>query len=200
MFVDAQKASEWRKGGFSPVLNEYRNTPEQNRSTTLICRVLALKQAHPQPAAGLAPDALDFSLDRKQSCPTIETFDLYEKTHPLAGMPFGLPAIDPADQEQIVRWIEQGAPDEGPPPLSAREEADIAAWERFLNGDSLKERLMSRYLYEHLFLAHLYLNDTVAGPAFRLARSTTPPGQPVSLIATCSTWIRASAQPMASRR
>jgi hypothetical protein len=99
-------------------------------------------------------------------------------------MPFGLPAIDPADQEQIVRWIEQGAPDEGPPPLSAREEADIAAWERFLNGDSLKERLMSRYLYEHLFLAHLYLNDTVAGPAFRLARSTTPPGQPVSLIAT----------------
>jgi len=56
-----------------------------------------------------------------------------------------------------------GAPDDGPTQLSAREEAEIAAWERFLNGDSLKERLMSRYLYEHLFLAHLYLNDAVEG-------------------------------------
>jgi Fatty acid cis/trans isomerase (CTI) len=184
LFVDAQKASEWRNRDFSPVLNEYRDTPEQNRSASLIYRVLALKQAHPQPTAGLAPDVLDFGLDRKQSCPKIETFDLYEKTHPLAGMPFGLPGIDPADQEQIVRWVEQGAPDEGPAPLSAQEEADIAAWERFLNGDSRKERLMSRYLYEHLFLAHLYLNDAATGPAFRLVRSATPPGQPISVIAT----------------
>jgi len=67
-----------------------------------------------------------------------------------------------------------------PTQLSAREEAEIAAWERFLNGDSLKERLMSRYLYEHLFLAHLYLNDAVEGPAFRLVRSATPPRQPIS--------------------
>ncbi|HUI19565.1 MAG TPA: fatty acid cis/trans isomerase [Methylocella sp.] len=183
LFVDAQKASEWRKRGFSPVLNEYRNTPEVNRSASLIYRILALKQAHPQPTAGLAPGDLDFSLDRKQSCPKIETFDLYEKTHPLAGMPFGLPGIAPADQEQIDRWIEQGAPDEGPPTLSGREEAEIAAWERFLNGNSLKERLMSRYLYEHLFLAHLYLNDAAGGPIFRLVRSATPPGQPVSDIA-----------------
>ena len=184
LFVDAQKASEWRKRGFSPVLNEYKNTPEQNRSASLIYRVLALKQAHPQPTAGLAPDVFDFGLDRKQSCPKIEIFDLYEKTHPLAGMPFGLPGIDPADQEQIIRWIEQGAPDDGPTQLSAREEAEIAAWERFLNGDTLKERLMSRYVYEHLFLAHLYLNDAVEGPAFRLVRSATPPRQPISIIAT----------------
>ncbi len=184
LFVDAQKASEWRKRGFSPVLNEYKNTPEQNRSASLIYRVLALKRDHPQPTAGLAPDILDFGLDRKQSCPKIETFDLYGKTHPLAGMPFSLPGIDPADLKQIIRWIEEGAPDEGPSPLSGREEADIAAWERFLNGNSLKERLMSRYLYEHLFLAHLYLNDAVAGPVFRLVRSATPPGQPVSVIAT----------------
>ncbi|MGA9599034.1 MAG: fatty acid cis/trans isomerase, partial [Methylocystis sp.] len=152
LFVDAQKASDWRKRGFSPVLNEYKNTPEQNRSASLIYRVLALKQAHAQSSGALAPDVLDFGLDRKQSCPKIEIFDLYEKAHPLAGMPFGLPGIDPSDQEQIIRWIEQGAPDEGPTRLSAREEAEIAAWERFLNGDSLKERLMSRYLYEHLFL------------------------------------------------
>jgi hypothetical protein len=184
LFIDAQNASEWRKKGFSPVLNEYRNAPEQNRALSLIYRLIAMKQANPQPASGPAPDALDFGLDRKQSCPKIETFDLYQKTHPLAGMPFGLPGIDPADQDLIGRWIEQGAPDEGPAPLSGREEAALAEWERFLNGDSFKERLMSRFLYEHLFLAHLYLDDALDGPAFRLVRSATPPGQKISVIAT----------------
>ena len=43
LFLDAQKASEWRKKGFSPVLNEYRNSPEQNRALSLIYRVLGLK-------------------------------------------------------------------------------------------------------------------------------------------------------------
>ena len=28
-------------------------------------------------------------------------------------------------------------------------------WEAFFNGDSLKQRLMARYMYEHLFLANL---------------------------------------------
>jgi len=34
----------------------------------------------------------------------------------------------------------------------------VQAWETFLNGDSTKERLASRYLYEHLFPAHLYFD------------------------------------------
>jgi hypothetical protein len=184
LFTDAQKASQWREKGFSPVLNEYRDSPEQNRALSLIWRTLALKRANPQPASGPAPDALDFGANRKQSCPKIETFDFYQKTHPLAGMPFGLPGIDLADEDLIVRWIEQGAPDEGPPPLSGDEKAKIAEWEHFLNGDSFKERLMSRFLYEHLFLAQLYLNDAGDGPAFRLVRSATPPGQPISIVAT----------------
>jgi len=136
-----------------------------------------IKTGSPQPTAGLAPDVLDFGLDRKQSCPKIEIFDLYEKPIHSLGC-FRLAGIDRADQEQIIRWIEQGAPDDGPTQLSAREEAEIAAWERFLNGDSLKERLMSRYLYEHLFLAHLYLNDAVEGLLFRLVRSATPRDNP----------------------
>ncbi len=184
LFVDAQKASEWRKKGFSPVLSEYKNSPEQNRALSLIYRVLAMKRDNPPPAGGYAPDTLDFSLDRKQSCPKIDTFDLYQKTHRLAGMPYGLPGVDPADQDLIVKWIEQGAPDEGPAPLSASEEMAIVEWELFLNGDSFKERLMSRFLYEHLFLAHLYLNDAPGGPAFHLLRSASPPGQPISILAT----------------
>ena len=51
-------------------------------------------------------------------------------------------------------------------------------------GDSLREQLASRYLYEHLYLAHLVFDAWPEGPFFRLVRSRTPPGQPVDEIAS----------------
>ena len=57
-------------------------------------------------------------------------------------------------------------------------------WEAFLNGGTAKERLMSRYLYEHLFLAHLYLRDAPDAHPWRMVRSVTPPGEPVHEIAS----------------
>ena len=64
------------------------------------------------------------------------------------------------------------------------QQRQVQAWESFLNGASPKERLMSRYLYEHLFLGHLYFQDDPAHRPFRLVRSTTPPGQPVRPLAS----------------
>ncbi|MGD8803655.1 MAG: fatty acid cis/trans isomerase, partial [Gammaproteobacteria bacterium] len=60
----------------------------------------------------------------------------------------------------------------------------INQWETFLNGDSDKEKLVSRYLYEHLFQAHLHFEATGAREFYRLVRSATPPGKPVEVIAT----------------
>jgi hypothetical protein len=44
---------------------------------------------------------------------------------------------------------------------------------------------MSRYLYEHLYLAHLYFDDLSHRQFFRLVRSRTPPGRPIDFISTC---------------
>jgi hypothetical protein len=49
------------------------------------------------------------------------------------------------------------------PRCRRRSIAQIAAWEAFLNQDSPKVRLASRYIYEHLFLAHLHFADGDAG-------------------------------------
>jgi hypothetical protein len=174
LFVDAQRPSEWRQQGFFPVLNERAPTPEANLATSLLYRSLALKREHP---LGV-PD------DRKHSCPRVETFDSYARGSPMAGMPYGLPALAPAEHEALTRWLAAGAPYEGPPALSPEAARQVAAWETFLNGDSMKERLMSRYLYEHLFLGFLYFEGDPAQRPFRLVRSATPPGTPVSLIAT----------------
>jgi hypothetical protein len=68
--------------------------------------------------------------------------------------------------------------------LEAGARSHISEWETFLNGETPKEQLMSRYLYEHLFLAHLYFDDLPARLFFRLVRSTTPPGEAIDFIAT----------------
>ena len=81
-------------------------------------------------------------------------------------------------------WVQKGAPYIEPPELSRIIKHSIEQWESFLNQTALKSRLMSRYLYEHLFLASLYFKDLDDTQFFRLVRSRTPPGALVDEIAT----------------
>jgi hypothetical protein len=197
MFEDAHSNAQWREKGFYPVLNERANTAKANRDGSVLLRMLTLKQANPLPPAYPLPDTFDFSLDREQSCPKIEEFPEYARKHPLAGMPYGLPALSAEELTTIRRWIELGSPRDEMAPLHTSDQQQIALWELFLNGNSLKQQLMSRYIYEHWFLAHLYFNEGMgkhfakqgtdtAGKRtfFRLVRSRTPPGTPIELIAT----------------
>ena len=52
------------------------------------------------------------------------------------------------------------------------------------NNVSNKRRLVARYLYEHLFQAHLHFDGTDNREFYRLVRSTTAPGKPVEVIPT----------------
>ncbi len=184
LFVDAERASQWRDKGFFPVLNERQPTPAAELAGSVLYRALALKQAHPLPPVTVLPEPFDFSLDRAQSCPTIEEFAGYEEKFPLGGMPYGLPGLADDELSTVTRWLEAGAPYEGPMPLSAIQQREVTQWEAFLNGDSHKEQLMGRYVYEHLFLGHLHFELDPGHRFFRIVRSRTPPGEPVDLVAT----------------
>jgi hypothetical protein len=185
LFVDAQSNAEWRKKGFYPVLNERAMTPEANREASVLYRLLRLKRTHPLPAGAVLPkDRFDFSLDREQQCPAIEEMDRFEQKFPQWGMPFGLPGLTDREYATLTRWIEAGAPYRDPLPLPDAYLKRIADWERFLNGDSLKTQLMSRYVYEHWFLGNLYFDDLPGREYFQLVRSKTPPGRPIEVIAT----------------
>jgi len=184
LFVDAQTASAWRAHGFYPVLNERAQTSTANLYGSVLFRMLDLKRRHPLPDVKVLPKSFDFSLNRDQQCTSIEEFDRYERKYPLWGMPYGMPGLSETERATLVRWLEQGAPYEGPAPLPPPVARQVREWEQFLNGESLKERLTSRYLYEHLFLAHLHFDSDPDRHYFRLVRSSTPPGQPVREIAT----------------
>ena len=184
LFMDAQLPSQWREKGFHPVLNERTPSPANNLAASVLYRSLALKQAHPLPDEPVLSKAFDFSLDRTQSCPNLAEFDAYERDHPLAGMPYGLPGLDAREQGVLTRWLAAGSPDEPAPPLAPAVARQVADWERFLNGSSNKERLMSRYLYEHLFLGHLVFEGDAARQSFRIVRSAAAPGTPGVPLAT----------------
>lgn len=181
---DALSTRAWRERGFFPVLNERSPTPEANREGSLLLRLLALKQAQPGPGSGALPDKdFDFSLDRSQACAPLEGVGAYERSHPLWGMPFGLPALRSAEHDILSRWIEAGAPYTPPPPAPPAVARRVAEWEALLNADAPGAQLAARYIYEHWYIGHLYF-DEAPDIRFELVRSRTAPGAPIDPIAT----------------
>lgn len=185
LFEDAQTTAGWRVRGFSPVVPEQADASEADRRAGVLARILDLKKQHPFPAGKVLPETFDFSLNRVQQCPRVEDFDSFATRFPLWGMPFGLPPLSDSEDRTLTAWLVAGTPTVEPAPLSPSLAQEVKYWEQLFNGNSLKQQLAARYLYEHLFLAHLYLEDQGADTVFfKVVRSRTPPGTALSLIST----------------
>lgn len=184
LFEDAQSVAGWRKKHFFPVLQEQAQATEEARRAGVLARMLALKRAHPLPPQPLLPQSFDLTLDRQQQCPTESEFDSFSATYPLWGMPYGLPGVNDREHSILMQWVAQGAPYREPAPVLPYPRALVEEWEAFLNGNSPKHQLMSRYLYEHLYLTHLYFDELPDQQWFRLVRSRSAPGQPIDPIVT----------------
>ncbi|AIS58121.1 fatty acid cis/trans isomerase [Vibrio coralliilyticus] len=185
LFEDAQTTEQWRSMGFHPVLNERDQTPTANIEAGLVAKMLMQKESHPLPNQTQL-EGFDFSIDRSQVCPTIEEYDSYAQDYPTWGMPYGMPNLSSNEYSTLMSWLQDGAIMNAPIPLTLEQQALVEKYEQFLNKGSRKAQLTARYIYEHLFLSHLYfseLNETTPR-FFTLVRSATPPGQPVQRIAT----------------
>ena len=179
LFEDAQTVEQWRQKGFYPVLNQ--ETPDQG----VLARMLALKQQHPLPIGKQLPDTITLGMDRKQQCTKPENFNAFADKYPLWGMPYGLPGLTEEEQTTVTQWLDDGAVGVPMASPSAAELDAVQRWEAFFNGESLKQRLTARYMYEHLFIGDLYFSDLDAtGVYYNLVRSRTPTGQPIDIIAT----------------
>ena len=182
--IDAQTTEQWRDKGFHSVLNERDPTPDNNLKASVLYNMLALKAHNPLPDGILPKGMFDFSIDRAQSCSTLTDTPKYAHDHPQWGMPFGLPALTSAEMHAVTTWLSAGAKSRGPGGMPERYAAQVEVWETFFNGPSAKEQLISRYMFEHLFLANIYFDELGTDEHFRLVRSTTPPGRPIDIIAT----------------
>ena len=181
LFTDAQTTEEWRKKEFVSVT---ASTAPEGFNNSLMIQLLAHKIKNPKSLGGYKPDADELTCSANGS----ELAEYLEK-HPNNGMPYGFPPLKQDEFDLVAGWLYQGA--KGPDPaaqkkLETPQAADAAAivkWEAFFNRADPKYAMTARYIYEHLFLAHIKFG-TATNEFYELVRSKTPPGEPLELVAT----------------
>ncbi|QZX84928.1 fatty acid cis/trans isomerase [Metapseudomonas otitidis] len=179
LYFDAHGEAAWRQKDFYSVLNG------QGPQAALMARMLELGHSNPPTPNAKLPEDLDIGINRQNQCPTPAEFDDYARRYAHAGMPFAVTGLDAQEYQTLQRWLGAGAPVEEQAPLpTPSEAAQVAQWEALLNAPGAREVLVGRWLFEHLFLAHLYFDGGRSGHFFQLVRSRTPSGQPIDPIAT----------------
>ena len=181
LFIDAQTTEEWRDKDFFSVTE---SQSEAGTNDSIMLQLLSHKMENPRSTGEYHSEADDLTCSETD----IELGGYLEK-HPNRGMPFGFPPLTEKEFEIIAGWLAQGG--KGPDAkeqavLTAPAAVDVGAinqWETFLNQDDPKHAMTARYLYEHLFLAHINFGTTT-NTFYELLRSKTPVGQPIDLINT----------------
>ncbi|AGF77529.1 Fatty acid cis/trans isomerase (CTI) [Desulfocapsa sulfexigens DSM 10523] len=181
LFVDAKTTEEWRQKDFHTVTE---SSVSGGLNNSLMLQILNHKMKNPESTGEYRSEAEDLTCSE-----TSIELDGYLSKHPNRGMPFGFPPLKQQEFELIAGWLAQGA--RGPTDAEQQEltspkvvdAAEIVKWETFFNNPDPKYAMTARYLYEHLFLAHIKF-DSDTNEYYELLRSTTPPGSPVELIDT----------------
>lgn len=181
LFVDAKTTQEWRKKNFFSVTQSNAGDGQNN---SILLQLLDHKMKNPVSSGEYKPEADELTCSENRN-----ELGSYLEKHPNRGMPYGFPPLKQDEFSLIAGWLVQGAHGpsadeqkalETPKPDDA---VAIAQWEAFFNADDTKHVVTARYLYEHLFLAHIKFGTTT-NEFYELVRSKTPPGIPIDLIAT----------------
>ncbi len=180
LFIDAQTTDEWRQKGFKSVT---KNSAPEGFNDSLMLQLLSHKMQNPVSTGEYFSEKSDLTCAENNL-----ELGSYLQKHPNRGMPFGFPPLKESEFEVVAGWLVQGA--QGPTPsqqakidtVLPSDEKAIRKWEKFLNTDDAKYGMTARYLYEHLFLAHITFGSG-SKDFYELVRSTTPPEQPIKVIA-----------------
>ena len=181
LFIDASSTGQWRNKGFTSVL---QNSAEPGANNSILMHLIAHKMQHPEVIGKYAPESEDTLCPRDRQ----ELAD-YLDDDKNKGMPYGFPALKEREYTTIAQWLDQGAlglTDAQKKPVyepSKELLEPIKTWEAFFNAADIKHQMSARYLYEHLYLAHLYFSNK-NDEFFELVRSSTPPGSPIKVIPT----------------
>jgi len=181
LFTDAKNTAEWREKGFFSVT---QSSVGDGFNDSMMLQLLDHKRRNPRSSGNYYPEADDLTCSKDGS-----ELAAYLEKHPNNGMPFGFPPLKQEEFELVAGWLYQGA--KGPTPAEQsvleaskpEDAAEIRKWETFFNQGDPKHAMTARYIYEHLFLAHIKFG-TPTNEFFELVRSRTPPGGPIDLVAT----------------
>jgi len=182
LFIDAKNTDEWRKKGFYSITQN----PDLNatHNDSIMMHLLYDKKKNPSIIGVYSPETDDLICPRDK-----KELGQYFKEKPNHGMPYGFPALKENEYQTLSEWLQRGAygPTKEEQKLlstpSPTAVLEIKKWEDFLNKKDAKHQVTARYLYEHLYLGHIYF-DEKKREFFELVRSYSPPGLPVDVIPT----------------
>ncbi len=167
LFFDGHSEEDWRRKGFYSVIDPVDGKP------SVMFRALVQNEYDE------SSPLMNYQMSYEMSI-------LSEKK--ISQMPFGL---TPLDQEKelkpMVEWLLKGAPLPNENSLNHLKQTFyphvVTAWENFFNNKSHKGQWTARYLYEHLFETHFYI-DEAPGEFFEIVRSRTPAPEPIDVISS----------------
>jgi hypothetical protein len=136
---------------------------------------------------GLPPE--QYIEPKKRQC--VSSTEIYRaldfKNQKSLGMPYYMASLSEAELQTLISWSSQGAktPSEATLQRLAQPKVSqvIQDWEDFFNTATWKGKWTSRYLYEHLFTAHFYFEQS-PGEFYQLVRSKTAAPHKIDIIAT----------------
>ena len=178
LFIDAINEKQWRKKGFFSVTNTLANTINDSKESIMM-RYLFQKNKNPLNTGEYSPETDELSCTED-----INELSEFFEDNPHKGMPYGFPALEKNEYNLLMTWLKQGANDDTPQNIiPKKEQIQINNFEKFLNNKNIKYKVSARYIYEHLFLAHISFDDKSKN-FYELVRSKTPNGKKVEIIAT----------------
>lgn len=181
LFIDAKDTAQWRKKGFTSVLESDAKIGSNNSMMLLL---LEHKMKNPQSEGNYFSESDDLTCSKDRD----ELAKFLDK-NPHSGMPFGFPPLSKEEFKVIKKWLAQGAPSPSSAEIASSKTPSknaqklILEFEEFLNKQDAKHVMSARYIYEHLFLSHIAF-ENAPGEFFELVRSSTPAPENVDIIAT----------------
>ena len=182
LFIDAKNTNDWRKKDFYSVTQGFESNSTHNDS--IMMHLLYDKKKNPDIIGVYSPEK------DKLICPrNTKEIGKYIQEKPNHGMPYGLPQLKENEYQTLAEWLHRGAYGPTREEQKALEKpsksavVEIVKWENFLNQNDVKHKVTARYLYEHLYLGHIYFDESKR-EFFELVRSYTPSGFPIEIIPT----------------
>lgn len=178
--IDAQTEQQWRDLGFYSVL------ARGDETRSLFENMIRLGKQYQFAPNSKLPEDIELGLARESQCVSNAEFSDYADDHPYEGMPLAVAGLTDDEYATLTGWLNQGgAISPSVTKVTHANQAYIDRWENWLNAGDDRQQLISRWMYEHLYLAHLYFEDNGADTKFfQIVRSHTPPGEAIEIIAT----------------
>ena len=170
LFIDAKNTAEWREKGFYSVTDTNASS-----DGSLTMHMLNQKRIVSK-SEGFYDSENDLTCSE-----TEEELKKFFEENPHKGMPYGFPELEEEEYSLLMTWLNEGAKNSD---VKAKTiDPNIEKWEAFFNNTAMKNQVMSRYIYEHLFIAHIYFPSDETR-FYELVRSKTPANEPIDIIAT----------------